>query len=136
MLTTIEKVIFLQDIDIFKHTPTEDLAHIAAITREVNVSEDVVLFREGEIPDAIYMVIEGAVRLHKAGSEVMIAGSKDAFGTWALVDDEPRVVTATTIERSLLLKINREDFFDLLSDNIGITQSLFKALVEKVRGLM
>ena len=34
MLTVVEKVIFLQDVDIFKYTSTEDLAHIAAITEE------------------------------------------------------------------------------------------------------
>ncbi|MCJ7579910.1 MAG: hypothetical protein MUP98_05180 [Candidatus Aminicenantes bacterium] len=40
MLTTVEKVIFLQDIDIFEFTSTEDLAHIAAITDEVPFQAD------------------------------------------------------------------------------------------------
>lgn len=136
MFTTVEKVIFLQDIDIFEYTSTEDLSNIAAITEEVPFPPHHTIYKEGEESDSIYLVIEGGVRLHRNGTDVMVAGSKDAFGTWALFDDEPRIVSATTTEDSLLLRIDKEDFFDLLSDNISITQSLFKALVKRVRELM
>jgi hypothetical protein len=40
MLTTIEKVIFLQDVDIFEYTSTEDLSHIAAITTEIEIRKN------------------------------------------------------------------------------------------------
>ena len=61
MLTTVEKVIFLQDIDIFEFTSTEDLAHIAAITEEIGFKAEEVISKEGDIPDSMYMVIEGEV---------------------------------------------------------------------------
>ena len=35
MLTVVEKVIFLQDVDIFEFASTEDLSHIAMITEEI-----------------------------------------------------------------------------------------------------
>jgi len=136
MLTTVEKVIFLQDVDIFEHTTTEDLAYIAAITEEVVFEPKSAIYNEGEISDAMYMVIEGKVRLHRDGEDVMIAEHEDVFGTWALFDDQTRVTTATTLEESRLLKIDKEDFFDLLSDHIDITQSLFKALVDKIRRII
>jgi CRP/FNR family cyclic AMP-dependent transcriptional regulator len=134
MLTTIEKVIFLQEISIFEFTSTEDLAHIAAITDEIQVKSKSNIFKEGDISDAMYMVIEGAVRLHRDEEEVTVAKNKDVFGTWSLFDDEPRIATATTLEDSLLLRIAKEDFVDLLSDHIRITQSVFKALVKSMRG--
>ena len=136
MLTTVEKVIFLQDIDIFEYTSTEDLSHIAAITEEMALESDHVLFKEGEISDAMYMVIEGKVRLTRAGHEVMVAGEKDVFGTWALFDDEPRVATATTLESTRLLHIDKEDFIDLLADHVAITQSILKTMVKRLRNLM
>lgn len=134
MLTTIEKVIFLQEISIFEFTSTEDLAYIAAITDEIQVRSNSNIFKEGEISDAMYMVIEGAVRLHRGGEEVTVARSKEVFGTWSLFDDEPRIATATTLEDSLLLRIAKDDFVDLLSDHIRITQSVFKALMKNIRG--
>ena len=136
MLTIVEKVMLLQEVDIFKFTSTEDLAHIATITMEIELTNNQVLFNEGDIPDAIYMVIEGGVRLSRNNQEIMIAKSMDVFGTWALFDDEPQVVDAATLQESKLLRIDREDFIDLLADHVQITQGILKALVKKMRSLV
>ncbi len=136
MLTTVEKVIFLQDIDIFESTTTENLAHIAAITEEVEFKKDQSVFKEGEFSDALYLVIDGQVRLERENKLVMIAKGKDVFGTWALFDDEPRVVTATTLEDTHLLRIDKEDFVELLADHVQITQGILKTMTRRLRGLM
>ncbi len=136
MLTTVEKVIFLQDIDIFEFTSTEDLSHIAAITDEIEYKAGEQICTERSIPDAMYMVFEGRVRLTRGGQELMIAGHKDTFSTWALFDDEPLVATATAVEDTRLLRINKEDFIDLLADHVKITQSILKTLVKRLRRLM
>ena len=136
MLTTIEKVIFLQEIDAFANLNSEDLAHIASISEEVSFPKGSVIYREKGNPDSMYLIISGRVRLHQGQHEVMIAGERNAFGTWALFDDEPRVVTATTVEDSCLLRIEKEDFIDLLADNVQITQGILKSFVGRIRGLM
>ncbi len=136
MLSTVEKVLFLQDVDIFEYTSTEDLAHIAAITEEVEFDADTILFKEGAISDSMYMVIKGKVSLTRGNQEVMVAQEKDVFGTWALFDDEPRVATATAMELTQLLRIDREDFIDLLADYVAITQSVLKTMVKRLRSLM
>ena len=136
MLTTVEKVIFLQDIDIFESTTTENLAHIAAITEEVEFKKDQSIFKEGEFSDALYLVIDGQIRLERENKLVMIAKGKDVFGTWALFDDEPRVVTATTLEDTHLLRIDKEDFVELLADHVQITQGILKTMTKRLRGLM
>lgn len=136
MLTIVEKVIFLQDVDIFEYISTEDLAYIAAITEEVTMESGQAIYSEGEASDSMYVVVEGTVRLHKDDAEIMVARQKDVFGTWALFDDDQRLVNASTIEKTHVLKIDKEDFFDLLSDHINITESLFKALVKRIRKLV
>ncbi len=136
MLTVVEKVIFLQDIDVFQPIPTSDLAHLAAITEQLNFSKSSILFKKGDISDSMYMVIEGKVRLHRDGAEVMVAGYKEVFGTWALFDDEPRMVTAEAIEDTTVLRIDKEDFIDLLADHVEITQGILKAVVQRLRTLV
>ncbi len=136
MLTTVEKVLFLQDIDIFEFTSTEDLSHVAAITQEIEYPAEKVIYLEGDRPDSMYMVISGKVRLSRSGQEVMVAGEQDVFGTWALFDDEPRVATATTLEETRVLRIDQEDFVDLLADYVAITQSVLKTMVKRLRKLM
>lgn len=136
MLTTVERVLFLQEIEIFKLTSTEDLAHIAAITDEILLEQDKDIFKEGDISDSLYLVIDGKVCLKKEEQIVMNAGPKDSFGTWALFDDEPRIVTATTLESTRLLRIDRDDFYELLSDHTRITQGLLKTLSKRLRILI
>jgi CRP/FNR family cyclic AMP-dependent transcriptional regulator len=136
MLTTVEKVLFLQDIDIFEYTSSEDLSHIAAITEEIEYDPETIIFKEGELSDSLYLVIAGRVRFTRGGDEVMVAGEKDVFGTWALFDDEPRVATATTLEATRVLRIDKEDFIDLLADYVAITQSVLKTMVKRLRKLM
>jgi len=136
MLTTVEKVLFLQEIDIFEFTSTEDLSHIAAITEEIEFQPDETIYKEGDLPDAMYMVISGQVRLTREAEEVMVARAKDVFGTWALFDDKPRVATAATLEDTQVLRIGQEDFIDLLADYVAITQSILKTMVKRLRRLM
>jgi CRP-like cAMP-binding protein len=136
MLTLIEKVILLQDIDIFVNTSTEDLSYIASITEELEKEEGEVIYSEGDISDSMYLVIEGQVRLERAGREIMIAKNNDAFGSWALFDDEPRVATARTLEKSHLLRLDKEDFYDLLADHSRITQGILKTFSTRLRRLL
>ncbi len=136
MLTTVEKVIFLQEVDIFEFTSTEGLAHLAAVTDEINVAAGQTIYREGDASDAMYLVVRGSVSLTREGSEIMVAERKGVFGTWSLFDDEPRVVTATTIENCTLLRVDKEDFIDLLADNVAITESILKKMVKRLRNLM
>ncbi len=133
MLTVIEKVLFLKDIDFFRNTATDDLAHVASITEEVRYEADSEVFKQGSVSDAMYLVVQGRVRLIHGNQEVQIAEPKNVFGMWALFDDEPRIVTAQTIEACIFLKLERDDFFELLSDHPKITQALLKTISKRLR---
>ena len=50
MLTLIEKVLMLQEIDVFQQSPTEDLSHIAAITEEVIIPAARIFIRKVTYP--------------------------------------------------------------------------------------
>jgi len=136
MLTVIEKVILLQSIDIFSEVPTEQLAALAAIAEEISFAAGEDIFIENDFPDALYVVLDGRVRLHRDGSEIAIAKDKEAFGTWALLDDEPRVAGATTEVDTKLLRIDREDFIDILADHVQIVRGILKTVAKRLRSLI
>ncbi len=136
MLTVVEKVIFLQHVDVFSEISTEQMAYLAAIVKEVSFPKHTVIYHEQDPPDAIYLVLEGQVRLHRNGVDIAAIGPQEAFGTWALFDEEPRVASATTLEDSRLLQVSRDDFIDLLSDHVQITQGVLRALTKRLRGLI
>lgn len=135
MRSVIERVILLQGVDVFARVPTEQLAHVASVSEEVSHEVGHVLFEENDPSDAMYVVLEGEVRLTRGSQEVTVAKSGDAFGTWSLFDDEPRVVTATARTDVTLLRLDRLDFIDLLADNVEITQAVLKGIVQRLRGV-
>ena len=136
MLTIVEKVIFLQNVEVFSEIPTEQLSYLAAIAEEISSTPDEDVYKFGDPSDSLYVVLEGNVRLHREGEEITTAGPNDSFGTWALFDDTPRVATATAVDDTRLLCIHREDFLDLLSDHVRITEGVLKTLVGRLRGLL
>ena len=135
MYTTIEKVIFLQDIDVFKDVRVEDLAYIAAITEEETFQPGTNLYEVNDSADSLYLVLDGKVRLHRNSQEISVSGPHEAFGTWALFDNQPRVATATALEETLVLRISREDFYDLLSDHVRIAEAMLRSLARSLRSL-
>ena len=136
MLTVVEKVIFLQNVDVFDGIPTELLSYLAAIAEEESFDAGDVVFEIDEVSDALYVVLEGEVRLHRGDEEIAVSTDNEAFGTWALFDDQPRVVTATATKDTKALRVDRDDFLELLADHVQITERVLKTIVTRLRGLL
>jgi CRP/FNR family transcriptional regulator, cyclic AMP receptor protein len=136
VLRPVDKVLCLQTVDVFRHATTEMLAFIGSIAKETVVMAGRPIFEEEDVSDAMYVVVEGHVQLEKSGSEVMTVGAGQSFGTWALFDNEPRVMTARALSDVLLLKIRSADFYDLLSDHEEITPVMFRAVIKRVKTLI
>ena len=74
--------------------------------------------------------------MHHDEEEITTVGEREAFGTWSLFDDEPRVATATAVEDSRLLRVDRDEFLELLSDHTEITQAVLKNVAGRRWGLV
>jgi CBS domain-containing protein len=135
MLTNLEKVLLLQNVDIFSRVTAEQLSYLAAITKEISAMPERPLYAEGDAPDGLYVAISGAVSMRRSGREVDRIEANGTFGVWALFDDEPRLTTAIPVEESRLLFVPREDFYDVLADHVEIVAGLFKHLVQRLRKL-
>lgn len=135
MLTVIEKAIFLQNVEVFADVPAEQLSYLAAIVEEVSFRKGETIYRAHEASDSMYIVLEGRVRLHRDNMEIGVVEKKGALGAWALLDDEPRVVTAEALEDTHFLRIDQDDFIDLLSDHVEITQGVLMTLTKRLHGL-
>ena len=136
MLTTIEKVLLLQGVDILVDTETENLAKIAAIAREVRFEEGATIFKEGEPSDALYIVVEGTVSVRKGSQEIGLVKDKETVGSTNLFEQTPRTLTLVALTRTTTLKIEREDLFDLLADHFDIVRGILKRLSRIISQLL
>ncbi len=135
MLSPIEKVLILQNVDVFSEVPTDQLAALAAIAREISILSGDVVYRQHDRPDALYLVLQGQVTLHQGAELVTEVGPLVSFGSWALFDDEPRVMTATAAQDSRLLRIDSGEFNDLLADDVRIAKGIIRTVARRLREL-
>lgn len=133
MLSTVEKVLFLKSIDLFSQIPGEDLAQVAVIATEETREGGEVIFAEGEDGDALYLVLDGKVRVHRNDRVIAELGERECFGEMAILDASPRSATVTSMEESQLLKISREDFQEILTEKPEIAMGIIKVLTGRLR---
>jgi CRP-like cAMP-binding protein len=135
-LNIVEKVIALEGVDLLKNLTPDQLSRIATIAREVRHTSGSIILDPKRPLDALYVVVDGAVELTQNGDRLHVARQNEVLGTWALFDDAPLPVTARTIDDTRLLRIARDDFYDLLSDNVEITAAVVSTLVKRFRKLV
>ena len=133
MITTVEKVLFLKSIDLFRALPSEELAQIAEIAEEVPYGAGDPVFTEGDIGDALYLVVEGAVKVHRGDKQLAKLSVRDVFGEMAVLDSEPRSASVTVIDEAVLLKIGRDDFREILAERPEIALGVIKVLSRRLR---
>lgn len=132
-LTTIEKVIFLKSIDIFKHAAIEELGRVAALTEEVYFAAGETIIREAEPADAIYLILDGRAGVERNGQIMRELGKKQELGTVAAIDLCPALHNVKAIEPLHALKLNTQDFHDILSQDYELVQAVFHALCRLIR---
>ena len=136
MLTIVERVIFLQNVDVFESIPTEQLSYLAAIAEEQSFGAGDDIYKVNDPSTALYVVLEGEVKLHRDQRTITQVKESEPFGSWALFDDKPRVTGATATTDARTLCIYRDDFLDLLSDHSQITEGVLKTIVTRLRNLV
>jgi len=133
MITTVEKVLFLKSIDLFRGLAGEELATIAEIAEEQPFAAGEPVLAEGEPGDALYLVVEGALRVHRGGKQLGQLGVRDVFGEMAMLDPEPRSASVTVVKDAVLLKIGRDDFRDVLQERPEIGMGIIQVLSRRLR---
>jgi hypothetical protein len=133
MITTVEKVLFLKSIDLFRALPGEELAQIAEIAEEQPFAGGEQVFGEGEPGDALYLVVDGLVKVHQGGKQLAQLGPRDVFGEMAVLDSEPRSATVTAVKDAVLLRIARDDFRDILQERPEIGMGVIQVLSRRLR---
>ena len=135
-LNIVEKVIALESVELLQGLKPEQLARVASIASEVAAPPGKVLMDPTKPMGALMIVIEGSVELLRNQEALMTARQNDVLGAWSLFDDDALPIEARTLEDTRLLRISRDDFYDLLADNSEITQALFSTLVRRFRKLV
>ena len=129
----IEKVLLLKSLSIFRETPEPLLTEVAAILEEVETAGDTTLFKKGDPGHCLYIIHKGQVKIHTNGHTLATLGENDFFGELSLLDVEARSASATATTDSILLKLDQEPFYELMSNRIEVAKGILKTLCKRLR---
>ena len=133
MLSTIEKVIILKDVDLFAGTPDDLLAEVAGLLAEVECVPGQAIFAKGDAGDSLYLIVSGEVRIHDGDYTINLLGETEVFGEMALLDPEPRMASATAASDALLLRLDQEPFFELMDTRSEVARGIIRVLSARLR---
>ena len=94
-----------------------------------------VVFKQGSVGDALYIIISGAVKVHQGNHEFANLGSGDYFGEYSMFDRQERSATVTATERTQLIGISSERFFKWIKEDTSYVEAILKDLVSRHRML-
>lgn len=116
----------LQDRPLFVGLNPAEMEELIRLTEPCAFAAGDVVVREGEPGDALYLLVEGSVRVEKdgrtlstlyGGDSITLGYEGDFFGEMSLVDIEPRSATVVAVEPVRGLRLKRETLLPYLHRN-------------------
>jgi len=127
------RIEILQKVHLFRGLRRNLLMKLLVDLVEKEYEPGELIFSEGEIGKALYIILEGSVTLTKKSNKDLAvlaelpAGSY--FGELALIDQMPRFASAAARERTTLLIMYKSYFDDLIKGNTTISSRVLLNLV-------
>ena len=128
----------LSEIELFSELNESELQEVATHAQIRNVPNDTTIFYEGDPADAVYVVVNGRVKVVTTSSDgkefiLTVLGAGQVFGEMGLLETAPRSASVITITEVELITIKRDDFDRLIETRPTISRKLMAILSRRLR---
>jgi len=130
-----DKLAMLRTVPLFVGLDDKELDAVGRLCTEVDSPAGSELTREDTFGQQFFLILDGQVRIHRAGATLRVMGPGDFLGEIALIDHGRRTATATTETDCRLLVLGHREFHSLLDDQPDIRVHVLEALARRVRQL-
>lgn len=135
-----DKILYLKNIEIFADLSVNELAAVASVTEEAAFDEMEMVFREGDIGDTLFLVLEGEVAVIKDCNaerefELDSIGPGDYFGEMALFGDDRRSATIRVKKNARFLTLNKQELQEIVREYPQIALHVCRVLSMRIRRL-
>ncbi|MFQ5445217.1 MAG: ATP-binding protein [Desulfobacterales bacterium] len=128
------KLELLKKVDLFNGFPEETIRNLAENCREVVLHDDEILFKEGQMEKAMYVVLFGELLVYKLKKQITVLGPGQYIGEMSLIESKARSASARAItEEVLLVQINETIFNTYFVSQPKVLLTLMKTLSSRVR---
>jgi len=128
----------LRHVPLFESLDDEAAKELCKLIETLDRAERQVLFRAGDVGDAMYLIERGKVRISVRatdGHDVTLTelADGDFFGEMALLDGQRRSASATVAENARLAVLSREHFLSFMRSNPNVALEMLTALANRLR---
>ena len=129
----------LARVPLFADLAPAELARVRAVATEVALAAGETLMAEGDPGDALYLVLEGTLAVtRRAGAgeqQLTTVGPGTVQGEIAVLEGGVRRATVRAQTRSRLVRIGRDDLFDVMAREPAVVRSLVGTVARRLRDL-
>lgn len=130
------KVWYLERSRLFQGVPREEIQQYAHLFHEYDYRPKEIVFSEGDLGDAIYLLKTGHVRLYRVtedGKEITlnILGPGDVFGELALFKESHRQTFAEAVDAVHICAASVEDFSRLMGHKPQLTMMVANEIARR-----
>ncbi len=123
----------MRKVNLFDGLDEQNLNIVAGFLKEARETSGTVLAQEGQVGQSFFVIVEGVVRIERAGHVIRSLEAGAYFGEISLLDGQTRTVTAVADTDIRCLRIDRGQFDYLLHHYPQIVRGLLTALCGYLR---
>lgn len=131
-----EEVELLRNMPLFAKLEPSKLKLLAFTSERITYEQDQVLFNQGDVGDAAYIIVEGAakVMVDTPDGEIEVAalGRNDFVGEIAILCDVPRTATVRASAKTITLRITKDLFFRLVAEFPEMSVEIMRELASRL----
>lgn len=132
-ITLGQKFELLKRIDLLSFLNDETIMRLCAHCREIVLEPEEVLFREGTLETAMYLILVGDLMIYKGFKQIVMLGPGQYLGEMSLIESKPRSASAKALSASLLLEITEKQFNEYFATQPQALLSIIRTLCSRIR---
>ena len=130
----------LRGIPLFSSVSADDLSNLSRQLTRRHYRKGEIIFHKGDSGSTLHIIDSGSVAVSipsREAEDVFLArlGPGDFFGELALLDEHPRSATATAVEATETLALEREGFLEFLRCYPDVAIRMLGVLSQRLRNL-
>lgn len=135
MLLTLEKILILKTVPLFKDIPEPALADFISSAEELAAVEGSDLLNVNDEWSDMYVVLQGRLRVHKDSKTLKELGNTSVLGVLYALDPAVSGVAVSVLEDTTLFRVPSETLYQLMSEHKSLEKAIIGSLCGQLRDL-
>ena len=123
-MDTLKKVDFLGELVLFRQLTTLELLRVLRVVYEQSYADGDTIVSQGQRSDAIYLIVEGSVRVERGGKTLTTLKTGDHFGELSMFDHTTSTVDVISQGQTLVFAVPHQHFKSMIGEDHALGNKL------------